>query len=81
MVFMVRLASGYVEACPPCLSCPWAACCRLPFLAFLLLLLLLLLLLILLQFLLFLLVFLLELLELLLLLWSTAALLSSAFLC
>src|SRR6267378_1679336 len=27
MVFMVRLASGYVEACPPCLSCPWAACC------------------------------------------------------
>src|SRR5713101_6482822 len=26
-VFVVRLASGYVEACPPCLSCPWAACC------------------------------------------------------
>src|SRR6266436_3938960 len=27
MVLVVRLASGYAEACPPCLSCPWAACC------------------------------------------------------
>jgi len=60
---MVRLASGYVEACPPCLSCPWAACCpafpsgvpAAVVAADLL------------QFLLFLLVFLLELLELLLL--------------